>query len=41
MYGRGMNYSDTSEHIENLYDIRVSKGAISAITGKVIDVVKA
>lgn len=41
MYGRGMSYSDVSEHIEDLYGISVSKAAISTITDKVIDAVKA
>ena len=41
MYGRGMSYSDISEHVQEMYGISVSKAAISAITDKIIDTVKA
>jgi transposase-like protein len=41
MYGRGMSYSDTSEHVQEMYGISVSTAAISAITDKIIDTVKA
>jgi len=41
MYGRGMSYTDMREHIEEMYGISVSKTAISAITDKIIDTVKA
>lgn len=41
MYGRGLSYSDISEHVQELYGISVSNAAISAITDKLIDTVKA
>jgi transposase-like protein len=41
MYGRGLSYSDIREHVEELYGISVSTAAISAITDKIIDAVKA
>lgn len=41
MYGRGMSYLDISEHVQEMYGISVSKAAISAITDKVIETVKA
>lgn len=41
MYGRGMSYSDISEHVQEMYGISVSTAAISAITDKIIDTVKA
>ena len=41
MYGRGMSYSDISEHVSEIYGISVSTAAISAITDKIIDTVKA
>lgn len=41
MYGRGMSYSDISEHVNEIYGISVSTAAISAITDKIIDTVKA
>lgn len=41
MYGRGMSYSDISEHVQEMYGISVSKAAISTITDKIIDTVKA
>ena len=41
MYGRGMSYSDISEHVCEIYGISVSTAAISAITDKIIDTVKA
>ena len=37
MYALGMSYSDISKHIEEIYRISVSSGAISAITDKIID----
>ena len=40
MYALGMSYSDISKHIEEIYQISVSSGAISAITDKIIDKVK-
>ncbi len=41
MYGLGMSYSDIHEHVEEMYGISVSTAAISAITDKIIDTVKA
>ena len=41
MYGRGMSYSDISEHVQEMYGISVSKAAISAVTDKIIESVKA
>lgn len=41
MYGRGLSYSDISEHVGEIYGISVSTAAISAITDKIIDTVKA
>jgi len=41
MYGRGLSYSDISEHVQEIYGISVSRAAISAITDKIIDTVKA
>jgi transposase-like protein len=41
MYGRGMSYSDIREHVEEMYGISVSSAAISTITDKIIDRVKA
>ncbi len=40
MYGRGLSYSDISEHVAEIYGISVSTAAISAITDKIIDTVK-
>ncbi len=41
MYGRGMSYSDISEHVHEMYGISVSTAAISTITDKIIESVKA
>ncbi len=41
MYGRGLSYSDIREHVEEMYGISVSTAAISTITDKIIDTVKA
>jgi len=41
MYGRGLSYSDIREHVGEMYGISVSTAAISAITDKIIDTVKA
>ncbi len=42
MYGQGlMSYTDISEHVHDLYGISVSTAAISAITDKIVDTVKA
>lgn len=41
MYGRGLSYTDISEHVQEMYGISVSTAAISTITDKIIDTVKA
>jgi len=41
MYGRGLSYSDISEHVEEMYGISVSNATLSAVTDKIIDEVKA
>ena len=41
MYGRGLSYSDISEHVSEIYVISVSTAAISSITDKIIVTVKA
>jgi transposase-like protein len=41
MYGRGLSYSDIREHVQEIYGISVSTAAISTITDKIIDTVKA
>jgi transposase-like protein len=41
MYGRGMSYSDICGHVQEMYGISVSTAAISAITDKIIETVKA
>lgn len=41
MYGRGLSYTDISEHVREIYGICVSTAAISTITDKIIDTVKA
>jgi transposase-like protein len=41
MYGRGMSYSDISGHVQEMYGISVSTAAISTITDKIIETVKA
>ncbi len=40
LYGFGNSYSEISEHIEELYGIYFSKATISAITDKVIPLLK-
>jgi transposase-like protein len=40
MYGLGMSYTDISSNIEDIYQIELSKGTISAITDKIIGKVK-
>ena len=39
--GRGLSFSDISEHVQEIYGISVSAAAISVITDKIIDTVKA
>lgn len=41
MYGRGLSYSDISEHVHEMYGISASHAALSAITDKIIESVKA
>jgi len=41
MYGRGLSYSDIREHVEEIYGITVSQAAISAITDKILDELRA
>ena len=38
MYGRGMSYNDIQSHLEELYGLEISKGALSQITDKVLPV---
>jgi transposase-like protein len=41
MYGVGMSYADIAGHVEEMYGISISTAAISTITDKLIDEVKA
>jgi transposase-like protein len=41
MYGLGMSYADIAGHVEEMYGIEVSTAAISTITDKLIEEVKA
>ena len=41
MYGLGMSYADIAGHVEEMYGISVSMAAISTLTDKLIDAVKA
>lgn len=41
MVGRGLSYSDVREHVREIYGISVSTAAISAITDKILDELKA
>jgi transposase-like protein len=41
MYGVGMSYTDIAGHVEEMYGISISTAAISTITDKLIDEVKA
>lgn len=38
MYSRGMSYEDISTHLEDLYGLPMSKGALSQITDKVLPI---
>lgn len=38
MYSRGMSYDDIQTHLEDLYGLEMSKGALSQITDKVLPV---
>jgi transposase-like protein len=40
MYGRGLSYTDIREHVEEIYGISVSNGALNTITDKIVDRVK-
>ena len=40
MYGRGMSYDDIRAHLEELYGLEMSKGALSQITDKVLPVLE-
>lgn len=40
LYGHGMSFRDISAHIKDLYDTDISAGTLSAITDKVIPLVK-
>lgn len=40
MYGRGMSFRDISAHIKEMYDTDISAATLSAITDKVIPLVK-
>ncbi|MBF0569127.1 MAG: transposase, partial [Nitrospirae bacterium] len=40
LYGLGMSYSDISNHLEELYGIEVSTATLSAVTDKILPVVK-
>jgi putative transposase len=40
LYGLGMSYADISGHMEDLYGLEVSPAMLSAITDKIIPVVK-
>lgn len=40
MYGRGMSFRDISAHIEDMYDTEISATTLSAITDKVVPMVR-
>lgn len=40
MYGLGMSFRDISDHIEEMYDMRISHDTLSAITERVTPMVK-
>lgn len=40
LYGHGMSFRDISAHIKDLYDTDISAGTLSAITDKIIPLVK-
>lgn len=40
LYGLGMSYKDISTHIQEMYGLEVSAGALSAVTDKIIHTVK-
>lgn len=41
MYGSGMSYQDIRSHIQEMYDMDVSNGTLSAITDKLLPEIKA
>lgn len=40
MYGLGMSFRDISQHIEEMYDMRISHDTLSAITERIMPLVK-
>lgn len=40
LYGLGMGYSDMAAHLKEIYGLRISNGTLSAITDKIIPIVK-
>lgn len=40
LYSRGLSYSDIQTHLEELYGLEISKGALSQITDKVLPVIE-
>jgi putative transposase len=40
LYARGMSYGDIAEHMDELYGMEISKATLSAITDKVIPVIR-
>jgi transposase-like protein len=40
MYGLGMSFRDISQHIEEMYDMRISHDTLSAITERILPLVK-
>jgi transposase-like protein len=40
MYGHGMSFRDISAHIEDMYDMRISHDTLSAITERIMPLVK-
>lgn len=40
LYSKGMSYEDIQEHLEELYGLDISTGQLSAITDKILPVVK-
>lgn len=40
LYGRGMSYRDIQSHVQEIYGLDVSEGTISAITDRIIPLIK-
>jgi len=40
LYGLGMSYKDISGHLQEMYGVEISTGALTAITDKIIETVK-